>query len=171
MFENAPPSAGDVRALAHQLLTWADHLTDRTGAGPEPGREMSEEDRHDLILGLAEAVREGRRLRSAIFTGIPLGNPNWDVMLDLFIQEMNGFRTSLDHMSLSGDLPAATVYEAVELLAGLGLLERAPDRFDSRVVWLSLSAQGRQGMFDLLEQSTEFVRPARHAPDREPASA
>jgi DNA-binding MarR family transcriptional regulator len=168
MFENAPPSAGDVRALAHQLLTWADHLTDRTGAGPEPGREMSEEDRHDLILGLAEAVREGRRLRSAIFTGIPLGNPNWDVMLDLFIQEMNGFRTSLDHLALTGDLPASIVYDSVDALARLGLIDRMADRFDGRVAWLSLTVKGRQGMFDLFEQSSEFVRPiAGRLPDRE----
>ena len=167
MFEDAPPSAGEVRALAHQLLSWADHLT----SVPQPGRELSEGDRHDLILGLALATRGARRLRAEIFSGVPLHNAAWDVLLDLFIQEMNGFRTSLDHMSLAGDLPAATVYEAVELLVGRGLLERAPDRFDSRVVWLSLSARGRQGMFDLLEQSTEFVRPARRAEDREPTSA
>ena len=167
MFEDAPPSAGEVRALAHQLLSWADHLS----AVPQPGRELSEADRHDLILGLALATRGARRLRAEIFPGAPLHNAAWDVLLDLFIQEMNGFRTSLDHMSLAGDLPAATVYEAVEQLAGLGLLERAPDRFDSRVVWLSLSGRGRQGMFDLLEQSTEFVRPARGTQDREPASA
>src|SRR5688500_15410868 len=59
MFENAPPRAGDVRALAHQLLNWADHLSDR----PDPARELTEEGRHDLILGLALATREARRLR------------------------------------------------------------------------------------------------------------
>ena len=155
MYDDAPPSAGEVRALAHQLLSWADHLTARPGLG----REMSEEDRHDLILSLALAARAGRRLRAEIFFGVPLRNPSWDVMLELFIQEMNGFRTSLDHLALAGDLPAATVYDSVEALAALGLLERTPDRFDDRVSWLSLTVAGRQGMFDLLEKSAEFVRP------------
>jgi hypothetical protein len=168
MFENAPPSAGEVRALAHQLLSWADHISAR----PEPAREMTEEERHDLILGLATATREARRLRADIFFGVPLRNACWDVMLDLFIQEMNGFRTSLDHLALTGDLPATTVYESVDTLAGLDLLERSVDRFDGRVMWLTLTVAGRQGMFDLLEQASGFVRPvAGGLPDREPAKA
>ena len=155
MFDSAPPRAGDVRALAHQLLGWADLLSDR----PDLARDATEEGRHDLVLGLANALRDARRLRAEIFPGIPLGNPNWDVMLDLFIQEMNGFRTSLDHLALTGDLPAPTVYDSVDALARLGLVTRTPDRFDSRVFWLSLTATGRQGMFDLFAQSGEIVRP------------
>ena len=170
MFEHAPPSAGEIRALAHQLLSWADHVSAEARLGPDSGREMTDEDRHDLVLGLALATRAARRLRSEIFFGVPLRNASWDVLLDLFIQEVNGFRTSLDHLALTGDLPAATVYEAVETLAGLGLLERSPDRFDSRVFWLTLTVAGRQGMFDLLEKSAEFVRPvAGRVPDRERA--
>jgi len=167
MLENAPPRAGDVRALAHQLMAWADHLS----AGIEPRHELTEEDRHDLILGLAVATREARRVRAEIFAGVPFRNPDWDVMLDLFIQEMNGFRTSLDHLALTGDLPAVTIYESVNALARLGLLERTPDRFDNRVFWLSLTVTGRQGMFDLFEQSAEFVRPVGGVPDRESVEA
>jgi hypothetical protein len=155
MFDSALPRAGDVRALAHQLLSWANHLSDR----PDPVRELTEEGRHDLVLGLATALREARRLRAEIFPGIPFANPNWDVMLDLFIQEMNGFRTSLDHLALTGDLPAPTVYESVDTLVRLSLVARTPDRFDNRVFWLSLTVTGRQGMFDLFAQSAEIVRP------------
>jgi hypothetical protein len=168
MYDIAPPSAGEVRALAHQLMTWAEHLS----AGAEPARELSEEDSHDLVLGLAVATREARRLRAEIFPGVPLRNAAWDVMLDLFIQEMNGFRTSLDHLALTGDLPAAVIYENVEALTRLGLIERTPDRFDSRVSWLSLTVVGRQGLFDLFAQSAEFVRPvAGRVPSREAAEA
>jgi hypothetical protein len=155
MFDSAPPRAGDVRALAHQLLSWADHLSDRLDLAVE----LTEEDRHDLVLGLATALREARRLRAEIFPSVPFGNPNWDVMLDLFIQEMNGFRTSLDHLALTGELPAPTVYESVNTLVRLGLIERTSDRFDNRVFWLSLTTTGRQGMFDLFAQSAEIVRP------------
>ena len=155
MFEHAPPSAGAVRALAHQLLTWADHLPEL----PSAVHEMTEEDRHDLVLRLALAMREARCQRTRILPAAPLGNPNWDVMLDLFIQEMNGFRTSLDHLSLGGELPAHLVHECVEEMVALGLIERTADRFDSHVAWLSLSARGRQGMFDLFTRTAEFVRP------------
>lgn len=168
MFDTAPPRAGDVRALAHQLLSWADQLSDL----PDPTRELTEEGRHDLVLGLATALREARRLRAEFFPRIPFGNPNWDVMLDLFIQEMNGFRTSLDHLALTGDLPAPTVYESIHELVRLGLIDRTPDRFDNRVMWLSLTVTGRQGMFDLFAQSAEIVRPiAGRLPEREDAEA
>ena len=167
MFDNAPPRAGDVRALAHQLLSWADHLSDR----PDPARELTEEGKHDLVLVLAAALREARRLRTQIFAGIPLGNPNWDVMLDLFIQEMNGFRTSLDHLALTGDLPAPIFYESLDELVALGLVERAPDRFDNRVFWLSLTPVGRQSMYDLFAQSAVFMRPiAGRVPERDRAA-
>lgn len=168
MFDSAPPRAGDVRALAHQLLSWADHLSER----PDLTSELTEEGRHDFVLGLAAALREARRLRAEIFPRVPLGNPNWDVMLDLFIQEMNGFRTSLDHLALTGDLPAPVVYESVHELVRLGLLDRTPDRFDNRVMWLSLTVTGRQGMFDLFAQSSEVVRPiAGRQPESENADA
>ena len=168
MFDSAPPRAGDVRALAQQLLSWADHLSDR----PDLTAELTEEGRHDLVLGLATALREARRLRGEIFPRIPFGNPNWDVMLDLFIQEMNGFRTSLDHLALTGDLPAPVVYESVHELARFGLIDRTPDRFDNRVFWLSLTTTGRQGMFDLFAQSAEIVHPiAGRLPEREDAQA
>ena len=155
MSENAPPSAGEVRALANQLMSWADYLP----TGLEPGRALTEADRHDLTLGLAVALRESRRLRMELFGTVQLHNPTWDVLLDLFIQEMNGLRTSLDHLALTGDVPATIVYESVHELARAGLIDRTPDRFDTRVAWLSLTVTGRQGMFDLFEQSAEFVRP------------
>jgi hypothetical protein len=156
MSENAtPPSAGEVRALAHQLLSWADQLTAR----PPARSTLSEDEKHDLVLGLAEATRHAAQLRLRVFPGTPFACPVWDVMLDLFIREMNGFRVSLDHLSLEGDTPAAAVYRAVEILAERGLVERAQDRFDARVVWLSLSGKGKQGMTELLLQAAEFVRP------------
>ena len=167
MFEDAPPSAGAVRALAHQLLSWANHLT----SAPELGTEMTEEERHDLVLRIALAVREACRLRAGIFPDAPFGNPVWEVMRELFIQEMKGFRTSLDNLSLAGELPAATVYEAVDTLVALGLVERTSDRLDSRTQWLSLTVRGRQGMFDLFSSAADFVLPGPRTSADEPRAA
>ena len=167
MFEDAPPSAGAVRALAHQLLSWANHLT----IAPEIGNEMTDEERHDLVLRITIAVRETCRLRARIFPGAPFGNPIWEAMRELFIQEMNGFRTSLDNLSHSGELPAATVCDAVETLVSLGLVERATDRFDSCTQWLSLSVRGRQGMFDLFSSAADFLLPRPRTIADEPRAA
>src|SRR4051812_25976790 len=53
MVKNAPPSAGEVRALAQQLMSWADMLA----AGPQINRVLADADRHELVLALATAAR------------------------------------------------------------------------------------------------------------------
>jgi len=155
MSENAPPSAGEVRALAHQLLAWADHLLLRPAAdGP-----LSEDDEHDLVLAVAEAMREVNTLRNQLFD-MPFGNPNWDVMLDVFIRQMNGFPVRMDQVALAGRMPALTVQRSVELLAARGLMVRTPDRYDVHVEWLSLSPRGKQAMAELLLRTADFIRPS-----------
>lgn len=155
--KNAPPSAGEVRAVAHQLMTWAE------GLAVSHAYDVAESDEAagDILIELAKAVREIRHMRVRIFPGVSLGEPAWDVLLDLFIKEAEGFRVSLDHLSFEGDIPAHTVYRAVDLLTDLGLVARAADRFDDRVVWLTLSDKGRDGMIGLLQQSAGLVRPLR----------
>lgn len=154
MSENAPPSAGEVRALAHQLLAWADQLLLR----PVTDGPLSEDDRHDLILGVAEAMREVNTLRKQLFD-MPFGNPNWDVMLEVFIRDANGYPVTTDQVASESRLPALTVQRSVELLAARGLMVRTPDRYDTLVEWLSLSPRGKRGMTELLLRTAGFVRP------------
>jgi hypothetical protein len=153
MFERPPPSAGEVRALAHQLMSWADHLSARQVAA----RGLSEEEQHDLMVTVAEAMRGTRRERARIFPDAPLGNANWDVLLDLFIRELNGHRTSLAQMVVGDELPVATVHAAIETLVRVGLVDRAAPRPDSQASWLALTPRGKQGMFELLQEIADLV--------------
>lgn len=165
MLENAPPSPGEVRALASQLLSWADRLATRTWTG----HDLPHEDEGELLLALAVAERELGRRRSRIFADAAFDNPTWEVFVDLYVQEAHGYRVSLDHLALSGDLHAETVYECVGALVAAGLVERVADRFDKRIEWLSLSSAGKRGMVEFLLESTRFVRPCTVG-DGEPAA-
>src|SRR5690348_7699362 len=60
MLENAPPSAGEVRALAQQLLSWADQLALARSAQPT----VSDENLEASVLQLALAGRDIARLRA-----------------------------------------------------------------------------------------------------------
>ena len=153
MFDRPPPSAGEVRALAHQLMSWADHLSARQVAA----RELTEEEQHDLMITVAEAMRGTRRERARIFGDIPLGNANWDVLLDLFIRELNGHRTSLAQMVAGDELPAAAVHASIETLVRCGLVDRDAPRPDSQASWLALTPRGKQGMFELLQEIADLV--------------
>ena len=153
MTEKIPPSAGQVRALAHQLMAWAEQLADK------PMADILDLRASDTILCLAKVMRGERRLRSRIFPDAPLGNPSWDILLDLAIREIGGFRTSLDHLALNGEMPTAVAYEGFEALESYGLVTRTPDRFDARTIWVALSDQGKHGILELLHEVAELVRP------------
>lgn len=155
MFDHAPPTAGEVRALAHQLLSWAEELT----AMPAPATAWSEDDRRELALSQAEAARREARLRARIFAGVPFGNANWEIMLELFIREMSGFRVAADDLVGENLLPLELVMRSVDALEEFGLVEKAFDRFDRRICWLSLSDAGKQGMARFLLDSVRSARP------------
>jgi hypothetical protein len=87
----------------------------------------------------------------------PLGNANWDTLLDLFIRELNGYRTSFEQMSVGDEVPAFTTHRALEELAAAGLVARTADLSDPRVSWLALTERGKQRMFELLAESAELV--------------
>jgi DNA-binding MarR family transcriptional regulator len=148
-------------------MSWANQMAARPAiayahASPEDSRELS--------LSYAAAAREVRRGRSEIFPQLRLREPMWDVMLELFIQQEGGCRTSLDHLTLTGELEAAVVHHAVAVLVAAGLVDRAADLFDKRVVWLTLSPAGHAGMIEHFAQAAEFMRPLAE-PERSPVRA
>ena len=154
MVKNAPPSAGDVRALAHHLLSWADHLA----AGPHLNRVLADADRHELVLALATAARAITRLRVRIFPDVGFANPAWAIMLEIFIREANGYRVSLDQLTAEEDLPQLTAYRCLNLLIDKGLIERSEGRTHNDAVWLSLTLPGKRKMMELLLESSEYAR-------------
>ncbi|OYX10008.1 MAG: hypothetical protein B7Z08_02970 [Sphingomonadales bacterium 32-68-7] len=91
------------------------------------------------------------------------------MLLSLFAKEANGYRVSLDNLTLDSELPAPKVRECVAQLASAGVIDLHPDRFDSKVVWLSLSGEGKEKMTELMLRSADFVGPWARAPQAEPA--
>ena len=154
MVKNAPPSAGDVRALAHHLLSWAEHLA----AGPQLNRVLADADRNELVLVLATAARAIARLRTRIFPDVGFANPAWAIMLVIFIREANGYRVSLDQLTAEDDLPQLTAYRSLNLLIDKGLIERSEGKTHNDAVWLSLTLQGKRKMMELLFESAEYAR-------------
>ena len=154
MVKNAPPSAGDVRALAHHLLSWAEHLA----AGPQLNRVLADADRNELVLVLATAARAIARLRTRIFPDVGFANPAWAIMLEIFIREANGYRVSLDQLTAEDDLPQLTAYRSLNLLIDKGLIERSEGKTHNDAVWLSLTLQGKRKMMELLFESAEYAR-------------
>lgn len=165
--ESTPPTPGELRALANQLLAWANQ---RAARPPAAHALPTGEAPRELSLAFAMATREVRRRRTETFPHLRLREPMWDVMLELFIQQERGCRTSLDHLTLTGDLEAAVVQHAVAVLVAAGLVERATDLFDKRIMWLTLSPAGHAGMIEHFFEAADFLRP-RCEPEPGPVAA
>jgi len=155
MFDNDACAPAAARDLAGRLLAWAEQLAGDHG----PATKLVEDEREDLVLGLATIIKVIRLGRNVAYGGVNLGDPAWQVMLDLLVHEMEGRRASIEGLARSGSLAIATVAESVQTLEDLGLAVLTPEKFDGRFIWAGLSQRARSTLFDLLLQAGEFVRP------------
>jgi DNA-binding MarR family transcriptional regulator len=146
MMVDNPPSAGEVRAFAQQLLAWADRLVQSR----RPCRVLADADRHGFVLALAEAARERARLCSQAFPEASFVSPAWRILLEVFIRESAGYRVSLDDLAEWGELPLLTVLGSLNGLIEKGLIERGEPDNASRIVRIALSPATRQRLSDLL---------------------
>ncbi|HEY6817352.1 MAG TPA: hypothetical protein VI168_17585 [Croceibacterium sp.] len=156
MLQTIQPNAGEVRALANQLLALADQLAAQPACAASQPADAA---RPETILAFASRARDLRRRRTVTFPHLRLREPMWDVMLDLFIEQEMGRRVSVDHLVLAGDADEAVLRHAVAVLVTTGLVERVTDRFDQRVVWLTLSPAGQAGMIEHFTQAIVAISP------------
>lgn len=156
MDENAPPSAGEVRALAHQLLSWADQLA----TARQASRALAEGDRHEVVLEVANAARAIARLRARTFPDLGFANAGWLVLLEVFIRQADGARISLEQLAVEARLPLLSTYQCVNELIDKGLVERSGSAPGGPDVHLALTPSGSRKMSDLFLASTEYARPS-----------
>jgi len=155
MFEAKPLSAGEVRALAQQLLSWADQLA----RAPVRAQALTEEELEESVLALAVAGREIARLRARTFPDTDFASTGWDVMLEIFIREAQRRRVSLEQLSAQDGWPPLAVHRSVNMLIDKRLVDRGYTEPASREVRLSLTPAGKQKMAAFLLESARFSQP------------
>ena len=95
---------------------------------------------------MVNAICELRRSRQASFPGTLLGDPTWDMLLQLYAAHLDMLRMSITRLTHSTALPATTVLRRLGLLEKGGLVVRAGDPFDARRVFVTLSPAGIEAM-------------------------
>lgn len=148
----------DLHKLLAELLQRVGELEVRAaeaGQGP-PSRGFSD----DKLATLAGAIYRMRRHRQAYFDGALFAEPAWDMLLDLFINQVRGARVSTTSLCLAAGVPHATGIRWIRTLREHGLLRRyrAPD--DARLMLIEITPRGYQLMRQCLSDGvTRFEVP------------
>lgn len=142
----------DVAILDHMIVTseQVHHIMSEdaiSGMANKPAHYMLRsptkgqvDDPDERILQNARIVARRRLLRRQLL-GAPdlFGEPAWDMLLDLFIQQCKGRLLPMSSLCLSADIPNSSAMKLIQRLCDAGLLERSPDPGDGRRSLIKIS--------------------------------
>lgn len=99
---------------------------------------------------LARFLYALRGSRQTLISADLLGEPGWDMLLDLFIASADSRRLSVSALCIGSRSAAATALRYLGLLEEHGLAERVPDANDARRCFVALTGLGQAKMEQLL---------------------
>lgn len=139
----------ELQKLARELAEISERMAEEVLArSVEPGSAPDE-----LVLKRAERIYWARRQRDKFFDGELLGEPSWDILLDLFIQGQRGTRVSVHSACIAASVPTTTALRRIQALISCGMINRVNDLSDGRRTLLTLSDQTRDKMFQYLRKT------------------
>ena len=141
-------SAEQMRQLGESLMKLADSIDQKWH--PERVRatyhRMTTAGRIERnALSLAQVAMRLRRQSMQRTRHIPkefLGEPYWEMLLELFIQFAGGARVSTKSLCISSGVPDTTALRMIEHLETARLIERMVSPVDRRVTLVNLTRQG-----------------------------
>lgn len=136
----------ELSAIADQLSALADGL--RGGSEINLAETVSKDDRsQSTFLQLAKQTYADRRKRDGILGDAQLlGEPAWDILLDLYIAQAQGQEVSVSSACIGSAAPPTTGLRWLGVLQEEGLVERINDPSDQRRVLVHLTPFGLDKM-------------------------
>ena len=102
-------------------------------------------------LQIARELYAQRRLRDRMFEGIvPLGEPGWDMLLDLFIAHQEGRAIRVTSACIGSGASPTTGLRILHHLEQRGLVQRHPELTDRRSSRVMLTPQAVTLLIDFL---------------------
>jgi DNA-binding transcriptional ArsR family regulator len=140
---------GDVSTQLRGIAAYLIEVAERSTVGDQPTHRMAIPLRQTLetddLLALAWLAREElieRRRRNSVFDPELLGEPAWDILLDLFVAKVGAKRISVTSACIAADVPPTTALRWLTVLEQDGLIHRMNDEFDQRRTWVTLTDEG-----------------------------
>lgn len=100
----------------------------------------------DVDVATVRAAIRVRRLREQFFERDLLGEPGWDILLDLFAAELEELRVSVSSLCIAAAVPPTTALRWITGMTEAGLLQRQADAADRRRAFIRLTTTASTGM-------------------------
>lgn len=113
----------------------------------EPMGEAVPENPRVTLRRAADHIRASRRLRDDFFAADMFGEPAFDLLLDLFIQELDGQNAYTTSLAVASGAPLTTALRQITMLVERGYARRVPDPVDRRRVMVQLTENGATAMW------------------------
>ena len=153
-----PAESAGGEAIKSMLHTLVDQVfEERMQAVPAPVQRDSSD-----LRGFAQAIYDRRRLRSRVLPRALLGEPAWDMLLDLFANDPVRTGLTTKSVCLAADVPYSTAWRCLGALEADGLIARFDDARDGRRSLVRLTDYGEAAVCKCLGTAV----PARSLPAR-----
>jgi hypothetical protein len=132
-------------------------LTAAIPLSPFPHRPELIDDRAYLCQLAREEYHERQR-RKHFLDDAFLGEPAWNMLLDLFVNCALQRRVAVSSVCYAAEAPITTALRYIDLMAERGLVERFPDPTDRRRTWIQLTTETYDAMAKYLADRGEGRR-------------
>jgi len=98
------------------------------------------------LMQLARRISHWRRKRDAMFGPVIFADPEWDILLDLFVQGGIDRRVSMSSLCIAASVPTTTAMRSINAMIQQGVLAKSRDEGDARRVLIELTEETRAKM-------------------------
>lgn len=146
-FSDPSSLARRLHLLGNQVLNLASEVSQRGCEGHEVRRAIADLARDSGFWGVfAEELYRDRRRRASYLPCHLLGEPAWDILLDLYIAEKRNQTVSVTSACIAAAVPLTTALRWLRQLERDGLVERRNDESDARRRYVRLTESGYERM-------------------------
>lgn len=150
-----------LREMGFQLIEMADALKKNNESAFRFSRTRPTDSDQLTQPHLTQQAEDEYRLRRARIPGLQdviLGEPAWDILLDLFVQQAKGRLVSVSSACIASSAPMTTALRYLKLLESNGLIVSSRVNHDDRIRMVELSASGREQMADYLSRRSRLAK-------------
>ena len=141
--ENTPKLANDLNHVAELLLQFCEEYS--AVSEPRLASEISVRS-SILILEATRMLIADREKRDVEFSAGIFADPVWDILLGLFVAELEQKHVSVSSSVLAAKVPLTTGLRYIRQMELSDLIYRTPAPFDGRKTYISLTQSTSQKM-------------------------